>query len=316
MSRSIRLQFPPPLLLLLLLIAATLDRGHTMTNYRSALYEIPYSGLVPPNIVGTGLDDDFSNSRPAKLLGGVPFENYASPQAKWRVFNSDGELNFFGVDCRLQALLLTGSPEKAWCGLYQQLPDTLLPTVIGQTKQIAVYLRSSIAFIDSDIDAYDGLKQGILLGQDLLAAPTTSAIIAVHATSSRAPDVVDDVPAVNGSIEASVFANFEALGTVGGRVYGWPSCAYTRLRLKQRMDGIGNFAYQWSADTASFGNDWVTLIDSDEVTGQAAPWKSVGVGINGNAFGFGAYFDLFRVMVQPLGDLTKTIGGTTTLGAV
>lgn len=317
MPRTIRLQLPPTLLplLLLSLIVASLE-GHMTSNYRQAIYDIPYSGLVPPSIGGSTLDDDFSNTRPAKVVSGTPFPGYAALNSKWRVFNSDAELNFHGVDTRLQMALLSGAPEKAWCGVYQQLPDVLLPTAIGQTKQIAIYLRSTLAFVDSDIDAFDGLKYGIIVGQDLLGAPTTSAILAAHATVTRAPDALDDVPLVDGSVEGAVYANFEALGTVGGRTHGWPAVSYQRIRFKQRMDGIGDFAFQYSMDAAAFGNDWITLVDSDEVTGQPAPFKSVGFGINGNAFGFGAYFDYFRVMLQALGDLTKTVGGTQQLGAV
>jgi hypothetical protein len=323
MNRSSRFVLPPLLLLTaamltLASLVATHERPDTMTsNYRQAIYDIPYSGLVPPSIVGAlPLDDDFSNPRPQKFISGTLFPGYAELAPKWKIFDPGPVIDFAGVDTRLQMALLTGAPSKAWGGIYQDLPDAFIPTVVGQGASVTIYLRSTLAFIDNNVDAYAGLKYGLLLGQDLTGSPSTSPIIAAHASLTRAPDPLDSAPAVNGFVQASSFASFDGAALPAGRSYAWPASAYTRIRLDQAMNGIGDFSFQWSADTAAYGNDWTTLFNAVQVTGQPAPWKSVGFGINGDGNAFGVYFDFFRVMAQSIGDNIRTIGGTQQLGAV
>lgn len=283
------------------------------SNYRSPIYDIPFSGIVPPNIVGDPLDDDFSASRPAKEVSGTVVPGYVELASKWKVFDPDGELTFSAIDPRLQMALLSAHPEKAWCGIYQDLP---FPTTVGQTLQLAIYTRATLAFVESAAEFYDALRFGLILGQDLQGAPTTSAIVAAHAELTKAPGD-DAVPTVEGLTQATVFASFDAFGTPGGRCTGcWPASCYLRMRLLQRMDGVGSFAFQYAIDSCAYGQDWVTLVDSSEVPAQPAPFKSIGLGMNGDGNGFGAYFDLFRVLQQPVGALTQTIGGTQQLGAV
>ena len=314
---------PDRLLLLLLLFAtsvcivATHERPTAMTsNYLQQTYEIPFNGLVPPPGLGNSMDDDFQARSPQKEQSGTPLPGYVELGSKWKTFDPDAEMTFVGVDARLQMLLLTGSPEKAWCGVYQDMPPELLPSTIGQTKQLAFYLRSTLAFVEANLEFYDNIKYGLMLGQDLTGAPTTSPIIAAHAQLIKVPDPDDTVPSASGIVQATVFPNFEALGTPGGRVNGWPASSYVRIRLLQRMNGVGDFSLQYSVDASAYGQDWITLVDADEVTGQPAPFKSVGIGLNGNAYNFGAYFDAFRVIEQSIGDQTRTIGGTQQLGAV
>lgn len=286
------------------------------SNYLQSTYQIPYSGLVPPPGVGNAMDDDFSARSPQKEISGTPLPGYVALADKWKTFDPDGELTFVGIDSRLQMLLLTGTPEKAWCGVYQDLPSTLLPTAIGQTKQLVFYLRATLAFVEANLEFYDSIQYGLMLGQDFTGAPTSSAILAAYAQIVKAPDPDDAIPSASGIVQAAAFANFESFGVPGGRVNGWPASAYMRLRLLQRMDGVGDYSFQYSIDASAYGQDWITLVDAGEVTGQPAPFQSIGVGMNGNAYNFGAYFDAFSVFEQSIGDQTRTIGGVQQLGAV
>lgn len=296
-------------------IAAAATEPTMTSNYRQPIYDIPYNGVVPPGGIGNALDDDFNATRPELVIDDTIVPGYVALDAKWRLYDPSGNEPFFGIDPRVQMCLLSGDPEKAWIGLYQQLPSNLLPTTIGQTKDVTVYLRATLAFIEGSADLFDGLRFGLLLGDDLLAAPNTSQLIAVGPRLNRVADD-DDVTTLEGAIESCEFLTFDGLAIPTGRLAaGWPAASFLRLRLSQTMNGEGDFSYSYGADAGSSGNDWSELF-ADEITGASGPLKSVGFGLNSNGTGIATYVDLFRVLEQPLGDLTRTIGGMQQLGAV
>jgi hypothetical protein len=297
-------------------IAAAETEPTTMTsNYRQPIYDIPYSGVVPSG-VSNALDDDFSATRPELVIDGTTVPGYVATDAKWRLYDPSGNEPFFGIDPRVQMCLLSADPTKAWVGLYQQLPAEFLPSSIGETKDVTVYTRATLAFIEGSADLFDALRFGLLVGDDLLAAPTTSQLITVGPRVTRAADPDDDVVTLAGAVESCEFLTFDGIAIPTGRLgNGWPAASFLRLRLSQTKNGEGDFSYSYGADAGSNGNDWAEIF-ADEITGATGPLKSVGFGLNSNGTGIAAYIDLFRVLDQPLGDLTRTIGGVQQLGAV
>lgn len=244
-----------------------------MSIYRQP-YSLPFNGAV----IGSGglsLSDGFAGGRVQYRVGGptgviVPGQVELDP--KWKLWDELALLRFAAVDARLQLAQLEFI-SKGLIGYYQQLP---LPTANGQTLDLCIYGQTRISHLFTDPETLitdDVLGfAGLILGDDLLAAPTTSSVIMCGCQMQYQSGATTNVARGMGGVQ---FVAFDALpAPIGGAGYGFD---FARIRLRQKRNGATNYDTTVTLEAGQFGCDWLPMGYIERVA-QAAPIKSVGFG--------------------------------------
>lgn len=274
-----------------------------MTTYLQSTYETPFAPLVPPSHPAYALNDEFSASRPAS-----PTAGYVQLASKWLTWDPGTHISLAAIDPARQMALLRGSSIKEWYGKVQPLP---LPTVNGQTVQIALYMRSMLGFQAPLIDYFEVLC-GLVIGRDLIGAAATSDLISIHQLHQRASGVHQM------SVQASTFATYAGLNSPLGA--SLQAAALLRARISQLRNAGPTYDITIALDASPDplgGAGWIP-VGSVTLAAQANPYRHAGFAARGEALvtDLGVYTDFFRVGVQTLTDLSATTGGVQQFGAV
>jgi hypothetical protein len=270
-----------------------------VSNYRQPT-TIAFDAATAPTDPNA-LNDEFNASRPG--IQNQP--GLAVLSTKWATWDPGSVLTFKALDVRRQMLLMRTNGTKQWCGIMQNLP---LPAV-GHSIECAIYARVAFADIDTG-DTFDPVSAGIVLGENLVASPDTSALRSVELVTVKAGNPATVQP----GIMSQTYAGYDFPGTVLGQLT-IPQDAYIRVRLKQALAA----GPVWTVDayfdvSASDGVGWIPLADQ---IGAVVPYRQVALGVR--ALGeveVGHYFDFFRVELTAVDDVAATTGGAQTLGAV
>jgi hypothetical protein len=270
-----------------------------VSNYRQPT-TIAFDAATAPQ-QPNALNDEFSQGRPG--IQNLPGFSVLDP--KWHTWDPGGVLTFKAIDVRRQMLLMRTNGDKQWAGVMQNLP---LPAV-GHSVEVAIYARVAFADIDTD-DTFDPMSAGIILGEDLVLHPDTSALRSVELVTVKAGNPATVQPA----IMSQGYVSYDFPGTVFGQLT-IPQDAYLRVRLKQALAA----GPVWTVDayfdvSPSLGVGWVPLADQ---LGAIVPYKQVAIAGRSNAgVEVGHYFDFFRVELTAVDDVAAGTGGVQTLGAV
>lgn len=270
-----------------------------MSNYRQPTTIAFDAATAPTN--PNGLNDEFDAVRP----GILNLPGFAVLNPKWTTWDPNNVLTFKALDVRRQMLLMRTNGDKAWAGIMQNLP---LPAV-GHSIECAIYARVAFADVDTD-DTFDPLSAGILLGEDLVATPDTSALRSVELVTVKSGSPATVQPA----IMSQSYAGYDFPGTIFGQL-SIPQDAYLRVRIKQALAA----GPVWTVDayfdvSPSGGVGWIPLADQ---LGAIVPYRQVALGVRSlGGVEVGHYFDFFRVELTAVDDVAATTGGAQTLGAV
>lgn len=288
------------------------------SSYRQPSYEIPFNAAAPAGGRGNPLDDSFAQLRPQAYEiddATVAIPGYVGLDAKWNLWDEGEVLDFAAIDPRIGMCLLQTSGDKQWCGAFQQFP---IPTVNGQILQAAIYMRAQFAFFDSEggtTGTIPALNYGLILGQNLLAAPDTSQLLTI---GGQFQQVYSDGPNSAGILQAANFAGYDGVLGVGGAwSAGFPSATYFRIRSYAKRNGASDYDGAYGFDASVNGTDWICVYQTTLAESAPNLFESIGFGVrSADGVTFGAYFSDFSVVSQDLGDYTPMSGGTQQLGPV
>jgi hypothetical protein len=288
-----------------------------VNDYRGSTYTIPWSGGVPYVGEGSiGASDDFSNSRPQLTdAQGAPLPGWAGFEDRWKLWDPAQAIGFAGIDTRTQRAVLRAQG-KFFAGMYQQIP---LPQQNGQAVSVVVYGQVAIGSVQGVPDSTVQLGPcfaGILLADDLEAAPTTSGGHLCGVYFAKASDN-DPQVASQAAPGAADFLSFDA-GAAGFRAAcegGAPQ--YVRFRLRQTLvDATPNYLIELIAEWSVDGAGWMPLIGYPQET-RNAPLKSAGFGLYASAgVQLSINVDQWSMVLQDFKDPGSLIGGVQVLGAV
>jgi hypothetical protein len=270
-----------------------------VSNYRQPT-TIAFDAATAPQ-QPNGLNDEFSASRP----GILNLPGFAVLDPKWHTWDPGGVLTFKSLDVARQMLLMRTNGDKQWAGVMQNLP---LPAV-GHSVECAIYARVAFADIDTD-DTFDPVSAGIILGEDLVASPDTSALRSVELVTVKAGNPATIQPA----IMSQAYAGYDFPGTVFGQLT-IPQDAYIRVRIKQALAAgpVWTVDAYWDVSNSA-GIGWMPLADQ---IGAIVPYKQVAIAARSlGGVEVGHYFDFFRVELTAIDDVAAGTGGVQTLGAV
>lgn len=271
-----------------------------MSNYRQPTTIAFDAATAPTN--PNALSDEFAASRPGILNQ----PGFAVVDPKWKLWDPGSVLTFKAIDVRRQMLLLRTNGDKQWCGLMQNLP---LPAV-GHSVELAIYARIAFADIDTD-DTFDPTSGAIILGEDLVAHPDTSALRSVELSVQKtgSPPTI-----LAPSVVSQTYGGFDFPGTPLA-LSPYAQDVYLRVRLKQALAAgpLWTIDAYWDV-SMSDGIGWMPLVDQ---IGGSVPYKQLAIGVRSQAnVEVGHYFDFLRVELTAVDDIAATTGGVQTLGAV
>lgn len=222
-------------------------------------YQIAFAGSDPP-LYPHVVNDEFVRQKPAILpplpppvLPAAGQYTYVALDPKWSVWNPGNNINFRAIDTRRRMAMLSGTGDKVWGGIAQPLP---LPT-LGQTLQYTLYARLVPGFIEVVGNAaYNAQQYGLLIGENLLGAPTTSPFVSVQVSQSHLL-VANPITA---EMQCAAFANYNAANAPDQIVSSaWPlTCV--RARIQQTQNGDTTWNSSLTFDVSDTGEGWRTVM--------------------------------------------------------
>jgi hypothetical protein len=147
-------------------------------------YSIPFDARVPPVYPASIINDEFRAQSPTvpDTLG-TPHP-YVSLDPKWVRFAPGGGMIASFIDPQRQMLILSGTPEKKWTGVMQNLPQP----AVGEENEIGYTLVTRMLNAQVQVslnDNYGPIQFGMLLGQDLVGDPEGSPLWAICSELTR-----------------------------------------------------------------------------------------------------------------------------------
>lgn len=278
-------------------------KGETMGSDYLQSYSVPFAGAVPPNKPSV-YNDEFTRQRP---LSSVP--PYVALDSKWSVWDPsvDSPFSFVGIDVhRAMALLTGGGSGKDWFGIYEDMP---LPVVGAPALNYVLYGRSMLGYVEGpEALDYGDLLTGLILGENLRAAPTTSPLWTIQQRYAKVGSVAE------GSIESGTWANYSALDAPEGEIdCGWP-LQYLRARVRSIATLGPVYETDIYFDASPDGIGWQPVAGFEAIPSAI---RHAGFGMRSTTERpFGCYYDFFRWFPQPAGDYASTAGHRQELGSV
>lgn len=267
-------------------------------------YSIAFAGLTPP-LKPHVVNDEFGRQHP--LVD--PAAPYVELDPKWGLWNPGASITFSAIDPQRRMAFLSGNGDKAWGGRAQALP---LPAA-GQALQYAIYMRMVQGFVEGEGAAtFNEQLWGMVLGEDLLGAPTTSPFWSI-AASIQNPGVQPTV-ALDAVMETAAWANYNATNVPDAIVAtGWP-LTFMRARVRQALSGGLVWNVSIAFDISATGEGWQRVQQYDGLT---EPVRHVAFAQRcvGNQAMLN-FCDFVRLALQPQGDLITTEGARQQLGSV
>lgn len=222
--------------------------GDAMTSYRQS-FSVPYDARVPPVAPESTINDEFRAQSPAWVTD--PTSGLVQLDSKWTTFAPAGGLTGAAIDPRRQMLLLSGSAESVWAGVMQDLPIPSGPTPINYNL-LTRMLNASISGPGGDENPdYGGMGWGLLLGEDLRAAPLTSPLWAVGSQLTRATGLIagDTFTAAFATYAAGLVADGSAL-----LPFTW-----FRAQVQSSQPSLGVFSTVLNFYVSQDGVSWIHL---------------------------------------------------------
>src|SRR5205085_2439802 len=286
--------------------------------YGQPSYELPFNAAAAAGGVGNTMSDQFSNLRPQLFDDAEqpqPIVGFAELESKWLTFDPGSALLFAGVDTRLGMAKLTVSGSKSAAGVYQAIP---LPTVQGETKQLAFYTRCVCAEARPEEGADASINPapwGLALADGLDANPSGSGLHIIGGVFARTV-LAGDGSGVTVAGSYNTLVAYDGLATLETELlYGLPQWFRWRLRQTLTDAETQEFAVDAECDFSLNGFDWQT---AGILSFSGNPFKSIALVVQGTSSAqLSMYTQAFVAAEQAFDDLSPLgLGNQQQLGAV
>jgi hypothetical protein len=258
-------------------------KGETMPTSYFESFSVPFDPRVPPIYPASTLSDEFRAQSPSLLS----MPGFVAIDPKWTKFEPGSiKLAGVGIEPQRQMLLLSGSAPKNWNGVMQDLP---IP-IVGETLNYSIVARGLNAFVQADALAdYAVMSWGLLLGENMRVAPTTTDLWGCFAQLSRTSNAIAAATMTSGPIAYDSPAGHDSI---------WDGVALNWFRADVQIHQVSpgvfttNLAFHVSESGASWQNLYVYSLDVP-LRQFALAQRSQAID-DGPNVGLGTWFDLVR----------------------
>lgn len=273
-------------------------------NFQS--YAVPFDPRVPPVYPASTINDEFRAQNPSLTDPFDPTLVYVVLDPKWSQY-APGGIFASVIDPTRQMALITGSVEKAWCGIMQDLP--LPPVADDEPISYTIIARMLNAFIQSgENDDTGPLSYGLLFGENMRSAPTTTPLWTLCSQLTRSSGGIGaaTITAAQADFSAPILPD-------GVSNYGPPNVWFSaRVMSAQTAPGVfdTDLVFSVSENGESWQKIWYYTLGNVALRQFALAQRSL------NGVGMGTWADFVRYYPYQSGDDKPIVGQLLQLGSV